>query len=96
MPGLIWSIPLSGCVACFDFLQQQRLLLLGMDDADILPTRSLPLAASSESGSIVFVLLSLLGGTAMPFCRPAPFEVLPWWAVPFRAELDAACPDMYR
>ena len=96
MPGLKRSFSLSGCVACMVLLNWRRLLLLVVDDADMLPTRSLLLAASSESGSILFVLLSLLGGALLPFCRPAPFELLPWWALPFRAELDPACPDMYR
>jgi len=65
----------------------------------MLPFWSLLLAASSESGSIVFVLLSVLRGLPLPFCELKPFLLLPNLAAPFRpelaAELDPYSPDTY-
>lgn len=95
MPDLKRSFSLSGCAACVGLLHWRLLRLLVRKDADMLPTWSLLLAASSEAGSICFVLLSLLADL-LPFCKLAPFKVLPEWAVPFFAELDPSCPDTYR
>ena len=92
MPDLRRSFPLSKCAACSGIVHWCLLQLLVGYDADILPTRSLLLAASSKSGSICFVLLSLLAGPLLPL----PFEVPLEWAIPFCAELDPACPDTYR
>lgn len=65
----------------------------------MLPTRSLLFAASSESGSILFVVLSLFG-TNLPLTFCEPFRPLPGLAAPFcaelAAELDADTPDTYR
>ena len=69
----------------------------------MLPVRSLLLAASSESGSVVFVLLSVLRGLPLPFCWLEPFLLLPNLAAPLRpklaaeldAELDPYSPDTY-
>ena len=64
-----------------------------------MPIRSLLLAASSESGSIVFVLLSVLTGLPLPFCELEPFLLLPNLNAPFcpelAAELDPYSPDTY-
>ena len=93
MPDLRRSFSLSKCAACSGILPWCLLRLLVGYDADILPTWSLLLAASSESGSICFVLLSRLAGLPL---LPLPFEVLLELAVPFCAELNPVCPDTYR
>ena len=92
MPDRKRNLSLNGCM---DLLQGLRLLVLDESEADMLPTRSLLLAASSESGSIFFVLLSLLTEPLLPlpFCALAPFELLPRWTLPFSAELEFPCPD---